>query len=131
MNYDVCLIPFKDDIDLIKATNPVKFYEYLSAGKKVVATDIPELRPYEGNLVKLAKNKEEFLKFVNELIEKVDTEYEIKERIEFAKQNDWSDRAKNIMKCSKDLFEKVSIIIVTYNNLLIVFWKEQLILIMK
>ncbi|ERK52108.1 glycosyltransferase [Leptotrichia sp. oral taxon 879] len=117
MNYDVCLIPFKDDIDLIKATNPVKFYEYLSAGKKVVATDIPELRPYEGNLVKLAKNKEEFLKFVNELIEKVDTEYEIKERIEFAKQNDWSDRAKNIMKCSKDLFEKVSIIIVTYNNL--------------
>lgn len=116
-DYDVCLIPFKDDIDLIKATNPVKFYEYLSAGKKIVATDIPELRPYEGNLVKLAKDKEEFFKFVNELIEKVDTDDEIKERIEFAKQNDWSEKAKTIIKYSEELFEKVSIIIVTYNNL--------------
>lgn len=117
IDYDVCLIPFKDDIDLIKATNPVKFYEYLSAGKKIVATDIPELKPYEGNLVKLAKDKEEFLKFINESIEKIDTDVEIKERIEFAKQNDWSERAKTIMKYSEKLFEKVSIIIVTYNNL--------------
>ena len=116
-NYDVCLIPFKDDIDLIKATNPVKFYEYLSAGKKIVATDIPELRAYEGNFVRLAKDKEEFLKFVNELIEKVDTNDEIQEKIKFAKQNDWSERAKDIMNYSENLFEKVSIIIVTYNNL--------------
>ena len=41
--FDVCLIPFDASIDLIKATNPVKFYEYLSAGKKIVATEIPEL----------------------------------------------------------------------------------------
>ena len=44
--FDVCLIPFDTSTDLIKATNPVKFYEYLSAGKKVVATEIPELMPF-------------------------------------------------------------------------------------
>ena len=33
-DFDVCLIPFDASTDLIKATNPVKFYEYLSAGKK-------------------------------------------------------------------------------------------------
>ncbi len=30
--FDVCIIPFDTKTDLIKATNPVKFYEYLSAG---------------------------------------------------------------------------------------------------
>lgn len=34
-SFDVCLIPFDTSTDLIKATNPVKFYEYLSAGKKL------------------------------------------------------------------------------------------------
>ena len=38
--FDVCLIPFDTSTDLIKATNPVKFYEYLSAGKRIVATEI-------------------------------------------------------------------------------------------
>ena len=50
-DFDVCLIPFDASTDLIKATNPVKFYEYLSAGKKVVATEIPELMPYDGKYV--------------------------------------------------------------------------------
>ena len=36
-DFDVCLIPFDTSTDLIKATNPVKFYEYLSAGKKIAA----------------------------------------------------------------------------------------------
>ncbi len=36
--FDVCLLPFKI-IPLTLATNPVKAYEYLSAGKPVVAVD--------------------------------------------------------------------------------------------
>ena len=35
-SFDVCLIPFKV-LDLTNATNPVKLYEYLCAGKPVVA----------------------------------------------------------------------------------------------
>lgn len=49
-DFDVCLIPFDTSTDLIKATNPVKFYEYLSAGKKIVATEIPELMPFPGSV---------------------------------------------------------------------------------
>ncbi len=37
-DFDVCLIPFDTETDLIRATNPVKFYEYLSAGKRVRKT---------------------------------------------------------------------------------------------
>ena len=65
----------------------------------------------------LQRNDDFITKYINESIEKIDTDVEIKERIEFAKQNDWSERAKTIMKYSEKLFEKVSIIIVTYNNL--------------
>ena len=41
-SFDVCLIPFKI-IPLTEATNPVKLYEYLAAGRPVVATPLPEL----------------------------------------------------------------------------------------
>ena len=62
--FDVCLIPFDTSTDLIKATNPVKFYEYLSAGKKVVATEIPELMPFRDRYVYMANDDETFLQYV-------------------------------------------------------------------
>src|SRR6185369_151204 len=40
--FDVCIIPFVLN-ELTSCTNPVKVYEYLSAGKPVVATRLPEL----------------------------------------------------------------------------------------
>lgn len=45
--HDVCVIPFKIS-QITVATNPIKMYEYLAAGKPVVATDLPEVRsiPY-------------------------------------------------------------------------------------
>src|SRR6185503_11625692 len=43
--FDTCIIPFKK-IKLTQATNPVKLFEFLSAGKSVVATDLDELRYY-------------------------------------------------------------------------------------
>ena len=43
-HWDCGLIPFKRT-PLTEATNPVKVYEMLAAGKAVVAVDLPELRP--------------------------------------------------------------------------------------
>ena len=57
--FDVCIIPFKMS-RLIEATNPVKFYEFMSSGKKVVSVEIPELIPFSQYLY-LAKDKNEFL----------------------------------------------------------------------
>lgn len=39
----VCIIPFRINT-ITKATNPIKMYEYLAAGKPVVSTDLPEAR---------------------------------------------------------------------------------------
>lgn len=115
--YDVCLIPFKSDIDLIKATNPVKFYEYLSAGKKIVATEIPELEPFRDKYVYLANDKERFLDYVDLCIKGEDQLASGEELIEFAKTQDWSSRCIDMEKYIKDIHPLVSIIIITFNNL--------------
>ncbi|MCK5605628.1 glycosyltransferase, partial [Candidatus Pacearchaeota archaeon] len=54
---DVMILPFKIN-ELTKSVDPVKAYEYLAAGKQVVATNMPELCKF-GNLVKIARNKQQ------------------------------------------------------------------------
>lgn len=46
-HFDVCVIPFQVNRVTV-ATNPIKMYEYLAAGKPVVATDLPEARNVPG-----------------------------------------------------------------------------------
>ena len=41
-DFDVCMIPFVVS-EVTAATDPVKFYEYISQGKPVVSTPMPEL----------------------------------------------------------------------------------------
>jgi len=88
--FDVCLIPFKI-IPLTFATNPVKFYEYLSAGKPVVSVRLPELIPYEEHCY-LAGDKEEFCTKIDEALEEK-SKSKIENRVNLAKENSWSKRA--------------------------------------
>ena len=90
--FDVCLIPFDASIDLIKATNPVKFYEYLSAGKKIVATEIPELEPFRNRYVYLANDPKQFGDYVELCLSKTDTLASSEECMAFAQENDWDNR---------------------------------------
>src|SRR6266436_8741108 len=54
-HFDACLIPFKT-IDTTAATDPVKVYEYLSAGKPVVSVALPELEQFH-QLLYIAKDR--------------------------------------------------------------------------
>ena len=97
-DWDVCLIPFDTSTDLIKATNPVKFYEYLSAGKKVVATEIPELAEFGGKFALLANDDETFVRHVKSCLDGDDGLAPLEERVRFARDNDWSNRLNAIDK---------------------------------
>jgi GT2 family glycosyltransferase/glycosyltransferase involved in cell wall biosynthesis/SAM-dependent methyltransferase len=114
--FDVCTIPFKI-IPLTLATNPVKAYEYLSAGKPVVSTDLPELHQFE-NLVALGKSPEHFVQLVAEALATPLTEEEKLQRQTFASHQTWTDRTHTIAKAiEKQAYPFVSIIVLTYNNL--------------
>ena len=115
--FDVCLIPFDTSTDLIKATNPVKFYEYLSAGKKIVATEIPELEPFRNRFVYMSNDKNEFVNYVKLCLDGKDTLADAEECIEFARQNDWQERYEAFIEICKNAIPKISIVVLTYNNL--------------
>lgn len=117
VDFDVCLIPFDTSTDLIKATNPVKFYEYLSAGKKVVATQIPELEPFKDQYVYMANDDKLFLDAVVKCLNGEDTLAGQEECVEFARENDWQKRYEAFAEACGKKVPLVSIIVLTYNNL--------------
>ncbi len=114
--FDVCLLPFKV-IPLILATNPVKVYEYLGAGKSVVAVDVPEIKQF-GELVCVGKNHEHFIEQIGVALSLPVTETDVSARKQFAEQQTWHHRARDLARAVNTLKQpKVSVIVVTYNNL--------------
>ncbi len=116
-DFDVCLIPFDTGTDLIKATNPVKFYEYLSAGKKIVATEIPELEPFRDRYVYMSNDKDTFVGYVRKCLDGTDTLAAPEECVSFARESDWDRRFEEYRRLCVQAVPKVSVIVLTYNNL--------------
>lgn len=115
--FDVCMIPFDTSTDLIKATNPVKFYEYLSAGKKIVATEIPELEPYKDKYVYMSNDNDMFLNYIKLCLDGEDNLADFDDCIKFGLANDWQVRYEVFEELCRSIVPKISIIVLTYNNL--------------
>jgi glycosyltransferase involved in cell wall biosynthesis len=91
---DVCLIPFKMN-RLTSASNPIKLYEYLAAGKPVVSTAVPEVCDNASELVYVAEDEEDFVWKVEEAVEeskKPEDKAMVARRIRFAQDNPWEER---------------------------------------
>ncbi|MDP7494754.1 MAG: glycosyltransferase, partial [Candidatus Undinarchaeales archaeon] len=99
--FDVCIIPFKLT-PLIEATHPVKFYEYLAAGKPVVSSRLTELEPFK-DLCYLADDKDDFLKKVERALDEDGQELKDK-RMAFAKKHTWDERFAMLESHIKRLF---------------------------
>lgn len=116
--FDVCLLPFKV-IPLTLATNPVKIYEYLAAGKLVVSVDLPEIAQF-GDLVWRATSANEFVKLVGRAMKLQDSSDEVsgRERKTFAAQQTWDHRASELSGALRSIeMPKISVVVLTYNNL--------------
>jgi GT2 family glycosyltransferase/glycosyltransferase involved in cell wall biosynthesis len=115
-SFDVCLIPFRR-LPLTDSTNPVKFYEYLSAGKPVVSVSLPELLPYAPDrLVYLADDPQSFVDRIERALAE-DSPDLVDRRKRFAVQHTWNVRFEQLDSATRRLFPKASIIIPTHNNL--------------
>jgi GT2 family glycosyltransferase/glycosyltransferase involved in cell wall biosynthesis len=115
-HFDVCIIPFKLN-SITQATDPVKLYEYLSAGKPVVATHLHEVETYSEH-VYLANDAEDFVAKLDAALAEDDPAL-VANRRELARQNTWETRCQQILEGLVNVVPRASIIIVTYNNLLL------------
>lgn len=92
--FDACIIPYVIS-DYTKNVYPTKLNEYLSMGKPVISTNLPEIKYFNekyGNVVYVAKDSKEFSEcIVKALHEDVDGMIE-KKRIAIAEENSWQKR---------------------------------------
>jgi len=112
-SFDACLIPFVVN-EITAATDPVKFYEYLSLGKPVVATPMPELAQYR-ELLYTASTPAEVVVKLDAAVAENDPELAAR-RVALARENTWTARAETLRDAIRDAHVKVSIIVVTYFN---------------
>ena len=114
---DVLVIPFQIT-PLTRATNPVKIYEILAAGKPVVSVPLPELEAM-APLVRFASTVAEFDREISAaLVEQAEHGEEVAEqRRTFARAETWENRIEALVPQVAATFPRVSIVIVTYNNL--------------
>ncbi len=88
--FDVCTIPFVVN-RVTQATNPVKLYEYLAAGKPVVSTPLDEVAALGPPYSYIGATADEFAGQLDRAIAE-DTASNIKQRAAFAATNSWTDR---------------------------------------
>jgi len=114
--FDVCLLPFQI-IPLTLATNPVKVYEYLSAGKDVVSIELPEIKQF-GDLARTGADHDSFLSALDATLRAPADPQLVARRREFAAEQTWAHRVRGLVQGVDALPQpKVSVVVVTYNNL--------------
>jgi GT2 family glycosyltransferase len=113
-HFDVCLIPFRL-YNVTHAVDPVKFYEFISAGKPVVSVPLEEMKHYE-DLVYFANGPEAFVEKIELALGERALDL-VTRRVALARANDWKNRFDDTLRAITALYPKVSIIVVTYNNL--------------
>ena len=96
--FDVCTMPFRDQ-PITRAMNPVKIYEYLAAGKAVVARDLPETRPFaELGLIRVYGGADESFRLMREAVAGLESDLMVPVRKSFAAANTWSHRVDRLIE---------------------------------
>ena len=112
--FDVGILPYRI-CNRTLAADPVKVWEYLSAGKPVVAVRSPEIERLK-DLVALADGPRQFVDAIRSALAD-DRPDKVKRRREFARDNTWSRRCDAVEQAVAPFFPKVSVIVLTHNQL--------------
>ena len=87
---DLCLNPYVAG-DIAENCSPLKFYEYLAAGKPIVSTDMPEVRKF-ADIVSIAHSYKDFLEKCEALLQGGETSERVASRTQVAAEHSWISR---------------------------------------
>ena len=88
------VMPFKLN-ELIKSVNPVKLYEYIYTGRPIIATKYGETEKF-GEYVELYSSSEEFIRIINSLSSRHNSDNYLQKCRDFVRENTWDERYKQI-----------------------------------
>lgn len=97
--FDVALIPYRIGGHTL-TVYPLKLHEYLAAGRAVVATALPELRPF-ADMVHVAETHEQFIQQIGVALHQHDPA-QIAARVAVAQENTWDRRVETICAILRD-----------------------------
>lgn len=100
---DVCIIPSVKS-KLIDAVFPLKLFEYLSAGKPVVARKTKELSYYNG-LISVADTPVKFVSAIESSLH-ADNPEKIALRVSAASENTWDARVEDLSRIAEETLRK-------------------------
>ncbi len=108
--FDICVIPFKGD-SLLRGVSPIKLYEYLAAGKPVVATSMPDtVNLQKEGVVEVANERASFAQACVRLVKNARTHDLVLERQRIARENSWTARWRLCESLISELRNKYSTI---------------------
>lgn len=91
---DVCLLPCRRN-DYTASMFPMKFFEYLAAGRPVVSTDLPAIRPFR-HVVNIASTTESFVRSIGDVLE--GTAPPLEDRLAIARAHTWEARTDRMLE---------------------------------
>ncbi len=90
--FDAALIPYVLEGHVL-SVYPQKLLEYLAGGRSIVATAIPELKPFSCH-VRIAESNDEFINLIHHALTDFDDQT-IQKRVAVAKENTWEHRVED------------------------------------